>query len=391
MNCWAVLGIDSTADKKVIKQAYATLLKSNKPDENPKGFATLHAAYKQCLKYSTYMSSASVESVPVSEELENNGHADDSSQTEPQNKVAAENSAPAGSADASDRNLQPSDDEELAQAGSRDDEERYLDYQATAIEEESEEVKALKASWDELNRNTEKALDELKHIDWPKGWEFLEASDALFDFKLKQNYSWNLFDSMLELVEESELDLSLRKESLRYIDEHLHWTDQGYHFEDYYGYDRVAPILNVLAENEIIQERKIQWLSPKVHRKPIEYAGYFTRIFALAVDVLLIYFLVGNTVHDEPVDILMLTFSFYFFAIPIAEASPLQGGLGKILFGIKVTNRKGRRLNILHAFWRQQMYLITMFAIKITIIINLFLSGDRLLHDRLSWSAVIKR
>lgn len=48
MSPWQVLGIEPTGDAKAIKQAYAVLVKKNKPDENPEGSAQLHKAYEQC-------------------------------------------------------------------------------------------------------------------------------------------------------------------------------------------------------------------------------------------------------------------------------------------------------------------------------------------------------
>lgn len=76
---------------------------------------------------------------------------------------------------------------------------------------------------------------------------------------------------------------------------------------------------------------------------------------------------------------------------PIAEATALQGGLGKVLFGIKVTTPKGRRLNIFHAAFRQILYLLSTIGAVVTVWINIFIYDGRLLHDRLSYSIVIKR
>lgn len=49
MNCWEVLGIEPTSDKKEIKKAYARLLKQYHPEENPEEFKQIQAAYQQCL------------------------------------------------------------------------------------------------------------------------------------------------------------------------------------------------------------------------------------------------------------------------------------------------------------------------------------------------------
>jgi hypothetical protein len=49
MQCWDVLQIEQSTDIKKIKSAYALLLRSNKPDENPQQFQNLHVAYKQAM------------------------------------------------------------------------------------------------------------------------------------------------------------------------------------------------------------------------------------------------------------------------------------------------------------------------------------------------------
>lgn len=48
-SCWELLGIEPTSDEKVIKKAYAALLKQNKPDKNPEGFKQLREAYDEAL------------------------------------------------------------------------------------------------------------------------------------------------------------------------------------------------------------------------------------------------------------------------------------------------------------------------------------------------------
>ncbi len=47
---WDILAIDETDDKKVIKKAYAALIKQYKPDEHPEKFQEIQTAYKFLLK-----------------------------------------------------------------------------------------------------------------------------------------------------------------------------------------------------------------------------------------------------------------------------------------------------------------------------------------------------
>lgn len=61
MNCWEVLGIEPTKDKKEIKKAYARLLKQYHPEENPEEFKHIQAAYQQCLHPDQEIESVSYE------------------------------------------------------------------------------------------------------------------------------------------------------------------------------------------------------------------------------------------------------------------------------------------------------------------------------------------
>lgn len=61
MNCWDVLGIEPTQDKKEIKKAYARLLKQYHPEENPEEFKQIQEAYQQCLHPNQEIESVSYE------------------------------------------------------------------------------------------------------------------------------------------------------------------------------------------------------------------------------------------------------------------------------------------------------------------------------------------
>ena len=137
-------------------------------------------------------------------------------------------------------------------------------------------------------------------------------------------------------------------------------------------------------------------MTDKHHQGPIEHAGYYARIFAVAIDILCIYIVFGSSAFSAIFQSgsgseLLYSLLFYTIAVPIAEASPLQGSLGKILLGIKVTTKNGRRLSIFHSVWRQLMFLVSTAGFKFTIWINIFTYDGRLLHDRFSYSIAIKR
>lgn len=51
MNCWKILQIEKTADKKKIKRAYAKLVKQYHPEENPEMFQKIRDAYQRAIDY----------------------------------------------------------------------------------------------------------------------------------------------------------------------------------------------------------------------------------------------------------------------------------------------------------------------------------------------------
>lgn len=54
MNVWTLLGIRATSDEREIKRAYATLLKSTRPEDDPVAFQALRDAYEAALNLARY-------------------------------------------------------------------------------------------------------------------------------------------------------------------------------------------------------------------------------------------------------------------------------------------------------------------------------------------------
>ena len=53
-DCWQVLGLEATDDRRAVKRAYSRKLKVTRPDDDPVAFQQLHAAYQAALDQVEY-------------------------------------------------------------------------------------------------------------------------------------------------------------------------------------------------------------------------------------------------------------------------------------------------------------------------------------------------
>ncbi|TQV81076.1 J domain-containing protein [Aliikangiella coralliicola] len=69
MNCWQVLQIEPTNNKKDIKRAYSKLLKVTHPEDDPESFQILSESYKSALSMAEFVDEDSIESEMVEDEV----------------------------------------------------------------------------------------------------------------------------------------------------------------------------------------------------------------------------------------------------------------------------------------------------------------------------------
>lgn len=414
MTPWQVLGIEPTGDAKAIKKAYAVLVKKNKPDENPEGFAQLHKAYKQCAAMAKRMAQreeADIQITPAEDaaapiDALEPSHQQATSEVQNLDQTYKEDSqAP------STRIANPlADEPEIAEEAKAphlhirsplpDDapeQPAQQNHSIAVINAPLEELEDLppidfEQAQQELIAYTEKALVRLKEQDVLEHWRFIEHCDALYDFSFKTGFSNYLLEQLIDFFANTKVSSDRRRNVITYLNQQFDWLSQIDSYEEQWGYEAIAPIFDVLVDIPMVEERSLKWVVDARHNGPIEMANYYARLAATGVD-LIIFWLFASLLGDS------ITFAEKILFLPLIfitlkaclEASPLQGSPGQILFGMKVTNKKGRRINVIQSVWRQLMYAASMAAFKITVWINFFLSGGRLLHDRLSGTSVIKR
>lgn len=393
MSYWQILGIDNTIDLKAIKQAYARKLKVTKPDENPEGFKNLHAAYKQACQYARRH--ASVQPQDMAQPVE--------SLAIIETEVASEraiNQQEYAQDDSFQLLLDAPDESPIEQtfSHSHQDDAFQQELQDIAAADLEQEYAFLRQQWHEITSSVDEVTANDKSMNHIDSWQFLNDREALLDLQFKSEISHYIFARLADRLSQMQPKLVISRSVFILLDNLFLWSDRSDLLEEEFGHDVVD---NVMQAVLAIDERKIAWVSPKQHKGEMIPGNYFARIFATFLDWLLLGFIavllskLGLHILSSNNDGKILDFIagmvFYMALAPLMEASPLQGTPGKILFGIKVVSKKGRRLNILHALLRSIVFTLVIAAFKVTIWINIFIKDHRLLHDRFSYSMVIKR
>jgi hypothetical protein len=222
-----------------------------------------------------------------------------------------------------------------------------------------------------------------------EAWFFIKHCDALYDLELKNGFNHYLFGQWVEFFEGNKITAQQRVNSLKFLNQYFDWTSQELDFEYDYDYAQIAPIFSTLHSQP---EQSIKWLVAKNHQGPIVHGNYYARLAATLLDWVMFGITVASlSFIDFTAAVIVIAILSHFLINAVLEASPLQGSLGKILFGLKVTNSKGRRIHIIHSCWRQLLFIVSTVGFKITMWINMFMSNGNLIHDQLSYTRVIKR
>lgn len=388
MNCWAILALEPGADRSDIKRAYARKLKVTRPDVDPEGFKQLHTAYKLALGSAGVPAGdfARPESRTDIGQLRRSKQGDSCGdpRTSGDEVAAAEAAEPSEiiPPDVGIRQEAAATSIELQRERDDDAFQSLAPIQNLALLE-----RQLVDRIDTVLRDTSRAMNAAP-------WTFLEECEELQDIQLRSEISLYLFG---RLVEQPVL-LKGRCAAVEYLNDFFGWTDAIDVLADAYGLEATAWLHPLDAR---LVPKRPRWVCPRIHTGPLEWGGYYRRIGATLLDLLMVGGVVaggsqlaslfgGGDVVD-PTLLLLLTVGAYMLYAALFEASPLQGTLGKIVLGLKVTTPKGRRANIFLTLWRILMFAASTAAIKITVWINFFINDGRLLHDRLSRTVVVKR
>ncbi|WP_221799368.1 RDD family protein [Oceanobacter mangrovi] len=407
MNHWQVLELAPGSDLKAVKQAYARLLKSHKPDEDPQGFARLHKAYKACqAEAKQQRSGLQPPAIPPSEALLESSA--EMPSAEPDVTEDASNDGAPGLETHVERQAEPLSVEYIDQPLSTEPDASPAPVPALEMgwqwEETPESERYVPEHQDDsraarltLLAATQEALEKTLMQDQPENWRFLETSEALYDLDYKMGFGLYVLEELLGLHKLNGRLLEQRSLTLKYLDQLFDWQGQLPMLEERWDYDYLAPVINVVLASaswdmSARSQKKVRWRVEKEHRGPLVIGNYFTRVAATALDLIGYGVLMSLWLPslDVLINILIMVGLFPVLKT-LLEASPMQGSPGQVLLGLKVVSKSGKRMNPLQAFWRQLMFLLSLVAIKVLIFVNLFIRDGRYLHDRFSGSSVVER
>lgn len=293
---WEILKISKDSDKKAIKIAYAKLLKTTKPDENPEGFKRLYEAYQDALKFSN-----------------NTYYQDDYFNYNDTSNIETIN-------DSSRIYYNKSDD-------------NYLNILNT------QESSEFNGDWRFLIDNTKDALNNPKSRNDLGFWTYLKNIPSMIDLEFKKRASDYIFDVISEInydvTIQSKYSLKFSGKVLNYLDNIFNWTSQWKELNMNYEDKRVDSIVMPI------------WEFKKVDKAT---AGLRFGAFVLDVGLVLLLAFILNPISEYiSIGIPMVYFGII---VPILEASKFEASIGKMLVGIKVVTNNNSKLTIYGSFGR---------------------------------------
>jgi uncharacterized RDD family membrane protein YckC/DnaJ-domain-containing protein 1 len=403
MTWWNTLGLKPDADEKSIKIAYAKLLKENKPDENPSGFQQLHRAYKDALKATKLRINTQI----MFDEYEFEEEPDDQLDCTDVWEQAFTRERPAKHSEVPQEGLTPEREPPQEPIETEPDQNEALSWQQRSSSPllfinndpldsyELDEIpsqldcQALLNKIEELMDN-EEACNDLDH------WNTLLSGPLMDTLDYKVTIREFIFNKLINLPNERYIKFSL--ETLVTLDTVFRWTEKrrpAYASEEKPAHRAFIKRIDDYRSHKSDTSTKHQ--SNKEILNQLYLASRFRRAGSFTVDI--IFFLLGlillivimSTTPERFHPLIAVGIFLWLFVISIFESSPLQASPGMLLFKHKLVKLNGTKAGFFQVKFRFTLLLICLVTAKFTAFINLFLKDSRMLHDRLTGTAVILR
>ncbi|MFZ1386352.1 MAG: RDD family protein [Thiolinea sp.] len=429
---WEILELYSDAELKDIKKAYARKLKQTRPDDDPEGFKALHTAYKQALDwhankalydyddddYEALEDQTTQPAMPAVELKESPAQPEpafaelflsfSARQTtedpapvfqvatlaEPEPIVEpetlqlqtavlkapeiAEYTKPEPLKSSTLANPLASETTNLSDLADSDVNEDQFEEDWRSFQQQFS-----------INIHTEQARKD------PKAWHFLEQLPSFMDLEFREQLSYELFGFISEsnLKSAEHKTLFIKQPVLQYLNQLFAWDQQWHYFAEHFGEQQTDAIL-LHVETSNIATKPAKRVQP-------EELHYYSRFMAFVIDIAIILG-IGTFPEaaielpfkvDTGINTYALLIGLWLLAYPLLESSSWEGSIGKHIMGLKVVNKQGQRLNIVHSYLRTLVTTVCILGFKIVVWINMLLAYKRtmLLQDWITQSYVVKR
>lgn len=263
MSYWQTLGIDKTTDLAAIKRAYASKLKTTKPDEDPEGFKYLHAAYKQAVQNAKHNARPDQLAEPAVDPLPLNPKSADDEQDAAAELMLTPYSVVSHIMDGSPITLSHHGEAEAEVDAYR------RELIEIADTDRAEDATFLRCQWLELTSRIDEVTNDMAAMNTLASWDFLNGRDALLDLQFKSEISHYIFGRIADLI--NAVRPFLKKEVFDFLDSLFLWRDRRDLLEKEFGH---ATVDTVMLAIPVIRKGRFRWV-------------YLRRVLAMVLKLIL--------------------------------------------------------------------------------------------------------
>lgn len=364
MNPWQTLNIQPTDDKKIIKKAYAILIKQYKPDENPEKFKQIQLAYKSALTLLKIQKNETSYLTDVN--VNNRDREDNTSHKNPDFAI--------GDAPQIDKNF---------------------------IAEQDKQEQLIENIYQQLHKMAFTPLVEKAKL---KNWEFIEDYFKINDLTIKTSVARTVFKKVAEyniFQAKQNKTLLISARILNYFNQIFDWRSQGLEYQEIFP-DHYFRVTFDLFDNDTQFKGLLE-----------SRTGIFRRLWAFCIDYLVISVVTLIIIQVPLTDLtksIVIALLFIFIRLSFELFSQTKSSLGKRYNSMIILDEYGnncsQKLVLLRHLYAslslvplvyivsiEAGYLYTWYYIIILIILSLnvfsWIFNKGLFHDMLTKTMVV--